>query len=87
MTAAAAKRFAREEFRTETQRQEAYFSAVRTMFEVRSHVMAGNIRNHAEALAELRSARMVVATAHSAYMRAVAEVDRLVAKENTDADR
>lgn len=81
MTAAAVGRQSQAEFRTETDRQEAYFSAVRTMFEVRKHVMAGNIPEQAEALAEMRAARMVAATAHSAYMRSVAATDRMIAGE------
>ncbi|MGH7239395.1 MAG: hypothetical protein ACREHG_04925 [Candidatus Saccharimonadales bacterium] len=86
MSTAAEKRYAQAEFITETERQEAYFASVRTMFEVRAHILAGNVPQQSEALAEMRAACMVVATAHSAYMRAVAATDRLIAEEQGNAN-
>lgn len=87
MTAAAADRYVAPQWQTEYDRGHAFRNAQLTHHEVRMHIMAGNIAAQTEALAELRAARTVLATAHSALLRAMADTDRMICGAVHHADR
>jgi hypothetical protein len=81
VTAAAAARINLKPYREADVRAHAFTDAVATWREVRAAVRAGAYTDQADAMAELRSARLVARLAALQWLRASTEVDAAILAE------